>query len=136
VTQQADTTYEVRFAGDTTWGLSASPSLPVRIGGPSATRVSVDRTTSTPQTLVKVESGRFRQLPAREGTILRGVKDRLQPTKADTSWAERYYPAALEDEVPEPFRTGVRDRLAGRIEFIGAADQRVVETWNAATKAT
>ncbi len=68
------------------------------------------------------------------GTPLQAVKDRLQPSIADTEWMERYYAPALDDEVPERFRPGVVAALAGRIEMMTEADMRMVEARGAATE--
>jgi hypothetical protein len=68
------------------------------------------------------------------GTPLQEVKDRLQPTIAETEWMERYYAPALEDEVPEQFRPSVVTALEGRIEMMTEADMKMVEAWGTAAE--
>jgi hypothetical protein len=69
------------------------------------------------------------------GTILEPIKQRLRPTVEGTAWSERYFSAALTDEVPLAFRTDVAKRVEELMDFMTEEDERVVETWNAAKRA-
>lgn len=68
------------------------------------------------------------------GTPLESVKEVLAPTPESTSWAERYYTPALEDEVPERFREEIAREIFKRLEPMGPEDLEVVETWDAAAR--
>jgi len=68
------------------------------------------------------------------GTPLQPVKDRLQPTVEDTTWAEHYYRPALIDEVPEAYRLEVEKKLRARIDFMTPEETRIVETWDAKSR--
>jgi hypothetical protein len=69
-----------------------------------------------------------------QGTSLAEVKNRLQPSIDGTTWAERYYTPALEDEVPEQFRSFVAEAVAKRVRPMSQRDRTIVETWDAATR--
>jgi hypothetical protein len=67
-------------------------------------------------------------------TSLAEVKDRLQPSIENTAWAERYYTPALDDEVPEQFRSFTAEAIARRVEPMSDMDLAIVETWDAAAR--
>jgi hypothetical protein len=51
-----------------------------------------------------------------------------------SSWATRFYPRALEDEVPEVWRGAVRRFISERVGWMDDKDISVVETWDAASR--
>lgn len=60
--------------------------------------------------------------------------DRVPVPAEQTTWVTRYYPRALEVEVPEPFRADVRREVEQRVTMMDLDDVHTVETWDAAAR--
>jgi hypothetical protein len=69
-----------------------------------------------------------------EGTVLRTALEHLRPTVEDTEWTTRFYPRALEDEVPAPWRERVSRFVEERVGFMTDDQVDTVETWDAAIR--
>lgn len=74
--------------------------------------------------------------PGLQGTPLGDLASRLGVTEKSTEWAGYYYPRALSDEVPAAWRPTVSDFMKQRIGWMTEEQVEVVETWDAAARAT
>ncbi|GAB3145392.1 hypothetical protein GCM10027290_25200 [Micromonospora sonneratiae] len=71
-----------------------------------------------------------------DGTFLEPLRERLRPSIEGTAWAERYYPPALDLEVPVPWRPMIAQFVAERIGSMTAEEMATVQTWDAANRPT
>jgi len=69
-----------------------------------------------------------------DGTFLEPLRDRLRPTIEGTTWAEHYYPPALDLEVPPPWRPTIERFVAEQIGMMTADEVATVQSWDAASR--
>lgn len=74
------------------------------------------------------------RVPGIENTFLAAANAYLEPSRESTSWATRFYPPALEQEVPEKWRAGVEEQLRRRVLWMSSDDVQAVESWDAADR--
>ncbi len=65
-----------------------------------------------------------------DGTLLEQLAKRMDVTVESTSWNERYYPRALQDEVPEPWRADIVRRLRNHVPWMTDQEVALLESWN------
>lgn len=65
-----------------------------------------------------------------DGTLLEQIAKQMAVTVESTSWNERYYPQAVLDEVPEPWRADIVGRLQKRIAWMTDREVELLENWN------
>jgi len=54
-----------------------------------------------------------------------------EPDQASTEWVTRYFPPALENDIPERFRGPIKERIERYVEYMTPQEERGVYEWDA-----
>lgn len=75
------------------------------------------------------------RVPGIDRTFLAAATAYLEPSRESTSWVDRFYPPALEQDIPEAWRGSVKRQLQNHMQWMSPDDIGIVESWDAAGRA-